>query len=124
METYFKNDYVDVNYDKDIHVLIVHYGWFSSTSAESKKGMSMTTSAMKHFNTGQAIWDTLLMDAISLLDRHWTTTEHYDKARDIGYSQAANVTEHLYLMVVEDMISQVNNPIPIAYFDNTKAAID
>ncbi len=125
MQTYFENDFITIGYDKVNHVLI-HRWIVGPTSLEFREGLNSLIPAMEYFNTGRIITDTTYLGVIHPDDQHWSVTDWFQSALKVGYSQLAIIipADIFTQMSMEETMSQVANPVPIAYFESMEAAID
>ena len=125
MQNYFETDYVTVNYDKGNNLIILK--WIvAPTSDEFREGLNSLIAAMEHFKTGKLVTDTTYLGTIHPADQQWSATEWVQGAIKVGYSQIAIIipADVFTQMSVEDTMSQVDNPLPFAHFDNMETAID
>jgi len=125
MQNYFETDYVTVGYDKGNNLIILN--WIvAPTSDEFREGLNSLIAAMEHFKTGKLVTDTTYLGTIHPADQQWSATEWVQGAIKVGYSQIAIIipADVFTQMSVEDTMSQVDNPLPFAHFDNMEAAID
>ena len=124
MQTYFENDFITIGYDKVNHV-IMHKWIVAPTSPEFREGLNYLIPAMELFNTGKIITDTICLGIIHPIDQQWLVTDWFQNVLKVGYSQLAIIipARCFTRMSIEDTMSQVVNPVPIAYFENMEAAI-
>jgi len=125
MQNYFGMDYISIRYDKANHVVVLEW-IIPPTSDEFREGLNSLLAAMEHFKTGKIITDVGHLGTIHPDNQRWAATEWLQSALKIGYSHIAIImpSDIFTQMSVEDTMSQVDSPLPSAYFDNMEKAIE
>jgi len=125
MQNYFEKDFVSIGYNNVNHVVVLKWS-VPPTSDEFREGLNSLIGAMEHFKTGKIITDVSYLGTIHPNNQRWAASEWLQSALKIGYSHIAIImpSDIFTQMSVDDTMSQVDSPLPSAYFDNMQAAID
>jgi len=123
MPTFFKSNYITIDYDKINHV-IIHTWLVPPSSDEFREGLNSLIPAMEHFKTGKIITDTTHMGIIHSDDQKWAVTDWRQRALKVGYSRLGIIipADVFTRMSMEETIGRTVNQVPIAYFENTEDA--
>jgi hypothetical protein len=125
MQIYFEEDFFVIHYDK-INKIIIAEWRIPPTSQEFRNGMEVMIDAIKHFNTGKVVFDTLALGVLFDADQEWVSSDWYGRAVEAGYAQVAFVLlpDGFTKMFVEETVKRTTDRIPTAYFNSRSAAID